>query len=180
MGSGAWATAAGAALVFAALLGGQTSADRAVGAPVPAAAPSGRVEYGWPTGAPGRVVNPFVAPPERWAAGHRGADLAMVTGDDVHVAGDGVVAFAGKVAGRGVVSVDHADGVRTTYEPVAAVVGRGERVRAAQVIGTLEAHGHHCAPDACLHWGARRGADEYLDPLRLLADETVIRLLPEH
>ena len=32
--------------------------------------------------------------------------------------------FAGVVAGRGVVSVDHGSGLRTTYEPVDAAVAR--------------------------------------------------------
>lgn len=158
--------------------------------PEPAAAPSvvapiaaetvGRIRYEWPTVDPGRVVRPFTAPPERWAAGHRGVDLALPAGADVRAAADGVVAFAGQVAGRGVVSVDHADGVRTTYEPVTATTRRGAQVTVGTVVGVLEASGHHCSDEACLHWGARRGRDDYIDPLSLLADDVVIRLLPQH
>lgn len=140
---------------------------------------AGEVEYGWPVGGPDDVVNAYVAPPERWAAGHRGVDLAAADREEVRAAADGVVAFAGRVAGRGVVSVDHADGVRTTYEPVAASVARGEAVTAGQVLGQLDGLGH-CGPTHCLHWGARRGSDDYLDPLSLLVDDIVIRLLPEH
>lgn len=120
-----------------------------------------------------------MAPPEPWAAGHRGVDLALADGSAVRASADGVVAFAGRVAGRGVVSIDHADGVRTTYEPVSAVVGRGEQVSGGQVIGQVDGQGH-CEPDHCLHWGARRGPDNYLDPLSLLTEEVVIRLLPLH
>ncbi|WP_454085040.1 M23 family metallopeptidase [Georgenia sp. Marseille-Q6866] len=139
-----------------------------------------RVRYEWPTGGPGEVVRPFAAPPERWAAGHRGVDLALPAGADVGAAGDGVVAFAGRVAGRGVVSVDHADGLRTTYEPVTATTRRGAQVTAGQVIGVLESLGHHCPDEPCLHWGARRGRDGYVDPLTLLTEDVVIRLLPQH
>ena len=52
-------------------------------------------------------------------------DLGGAPGRPVLAAGDGVVVFAGMVAGRPVVSIDHADGLRTTYEPVAPAVGGG-------------------------------------------------------
>ena len=74
-------------------------------------------------------------------------------------AGAGVVAFAGVVAGRGVVSVDHPGGLRTTYEPVLATVARGDQVGAGAVLGRLELVASHCPPAACLHWGLRAGRD---------------------
>ncbi len=37
-------------------------------------------------------------------------------GDEVLAAGEGTVYFVGKVAGKPVVSISHADGVRTTYQ----------------------------------------------------------------
>jgi murein DD-endopeptidase MepM/ murein hydrolase activator NlpD len=79
------------------------------------------------------------------------------------------------VAGRGVVTVLHPSGVRTTYEPVLPVVGVGTPVEGGDVLGTVAAGGH-CAPRPCLHWGALRGRD-YLDPLLLLRPVRV-RLLP--
>jgi murein DD-endopeptidase MepM/ murein hydrolase activator NlpD len=86
------------------------------------------------------------------------------------------VVFAGLVAGRPVVSIDHLGGLRTTYEPVSPSVSAGDLVAKGQLIGTL-APGHGgCPAAACLHWGARRGTD-YLDPLGLLALGEV-RLLP--
>jgi murein DD-endopeptidase MepM/ murein hydrolase activator NlpD len=105
-------------------------------------------------------------------------DLRAAAGSPVLAAADGVVAFAGSVAGRPVVSVDHADGIRTTYEPVTPAVSAGERVRAGAVLGVLEPTGSHCAPGSCLHWGARRGPVAYVDPLGLLRAEIVIRLYP--
>ena len=82
----------------------------------------------WARPVEGAVTRPFDPPPDRYGAGHRGADLAGAPGSPVLAAGDGVVVFAGMVAGRPVVSVDHAGGLRTTYEPVDAVVGAGQPV----------------------------------------------------
>jgi murein DD-endopeptidase MepM/ murein hydrolase activator NlpD len=89
----------------------------------------------------------------------------------------GTVVFAGPVGGRGVVSVRHDDGLRTTYEPVRPLVAAGAQVRVGQPIGLVDP-GHPGCPDiACLHWGVRRGPGEYLDPLVLLRPPQV-RLLP--
>jgi murein DD-endopeptidase MepM/ murein hydrolase activator NlpD len=123
------------------------------------------------------VVRPFQPPPAPWLAGHRGVDLSGSAGSPVLAAGDGVVAFAGWVAGVPAVSVDHPGGLRTTYEPVVATVRRGADVRRGEVLGTLASAPSHCAPAACLHWGLRRG-DSYLDPLSLLGVDLRVRLLP--
>ena len=123
-----------------------------------------------------QVTRPFDPPAQRWGAGHRGVDLAAAPGTPVRAAGDGVVLFAGLVAGRPVVSVAHAGGLRTTYEPVAPAVGAEQRISAGTVLGTL-APGHAgCPATACLHWGLLRG-QTYLDPLLLLRPPR-LRLLP--
>jgi len=88
---------------------------------------------------------------------------------------DGTITYAGRVAGVGVVVVDHG-AVRSTYQPVVPTVRRGETVESGRVLGTITSVGSHCLPAACLHLGARRGAD-YLDPLSLLGP-TPVRLLP--
>jgi murein DD-endopeptidase MepM/ murein hydrolase activator NlpD len=132
--------------------------------------------YGWPLDGVPTVVRRFDPPPEPWLAGHRGVDLAAAPGAAVRSAGPGTVVFAGMVAGRGVVSVEHPDGLRTTYEPVVATVVTGAAVDRGTHLGVL-APGHAgCAAAACLHWGLRRG-DTYLDPLLLLGFARV-RLLP--
>ena len=123
---------------------------------------------------PSEVVAGFDPPEEAWTAGHRGVDLLGTVGQPVRAALAGTVTFAGVVAGKGVVVVDHG-GRRTTYEPVRALVSVGADVDTGEVIGMLAGDGH-CAPSACLHWGLRVG-DEYLDPLSLLGDRPV-RLLP--
>ncbi|MBB4760370.1 murein hydrolase activator EnvC family protein [Amorphoplanes digitatis] len=125
-----------------------------------------RAAYGWPVDG-AAVVRRFDPPPAPWLAGHRGVDLAAAPGGVVRSAGPGTVVFAGDVAGRGVVSIAHPGGLRTTYEPVRPGLRSGVVVAPGQAIGTL-ADGHPgCPTSACLHWGLRRG-DEYLDPLTLL------------
>lgn len=134
--------------------------------------------WGWPLlPAPPLVAALFVAPAGPYAPGHRGVDLRASPGSFVLAAGTGTVAFAGRVAGRGVVSIDHPGGLRTTYEPVLALVDEGDPVSRGSPIGRLELVGSHCIPDACLHWGLRRG-ETYLDPLGLLDVTVQVRLLP--
>jgi murein DD-endopeptidase MepM/ murein hydrolase activator NlpD len=129
--------------------------------------------FSWPLPPPHPVVRAFQSPATPFGPGHRGADLSAPTGTAVLAAGDGVVVYAGAVAARTLVSVEHRGGLRTTYEPVTPTVTAGHPVRRGDVIGHLQ-EGHCTSP--CLHWGARRG-DEYLDPLRLVTWGRV-RLLP--
>jgi murein DD-endopeptidase MepM/ murein hydrolase activator NlpD len=129
----------------------------------------------WPLQPRPQVVRAFDPPTDPWGAGHRGVDLAGRVGAPVQAALAGVVRFAARLAGRGVVVVDHGS-TRTTYEPVAAMVRVGDAVARGQPLGTLELGGSHCAPAACLHWGWLRG-DTYLDPL-LLVGGGPVRLLP--
>ncbi|MGY1692118.1 murein hydrolase activator EnvC family protein [Geodermatophilus sp. SYSU D01105] len=130
----------------------------------------------WVPPVEGAVTRPFDPPADRYAAGHRGVDLAGAPGAAVLAAGDGVVAFAGMVAGRPVVSVDHPGGLRTTYEPVEPTVGAGQAVARGSPLGALTAGHDGCPAAACLHWGLRL-RDTYLDPLALLRPPEV-RLLP--
>ncbi len=149
-----------------------------VAAPGGARAETGPVTLGqavWPLQPEPEVVRRFDPPSSPWGAGHRGVDLLGSPGQQVHAALPGTVSFAGVLAGRGVVVVDHG-GLRTTYEPVAATVVVGDAVPAGGVLGTLQTALSHCFPRTCLHWGLLRG-EEYLDPLSLLGFAP-IRLLP--
>jgi murein DD-endopeptidase MepM/ murein hydrolase activator NlpD len=132
----------------------------------------------WPLSPTPSVVHGFDPPSTAYGAGHRGVDLAGTVGEPVRAALGGTVTFAGSLAGRGVVVVDHGD-TRTTYEPVSASVSVGDVVAAGAVIGALEAEQSHCLPAACLHWGWIRNADDvYLDPLGLVGLGAPVRLLP--
>ncbi len=152
--------------VLAAAVGGPSSAGRGT---------AGR--YRAPVAGAVEVVRPFQPPPGPYAAGHRGADLALSGGAAVLAAGAGTVSCAGTVVDRGVVVVVHADGISTEYEPVAPLVRPGEPVAAGQPVGTLSGPHAGCAT-SCLHWGARRGG-VYLDPMSLLRPLGVVRLVPD-
>ncbi|NYF57500.1 murein DD-endopeptidase MepM/ murein hydrolase activator NlpD [Micromonospora purpureochromogenes] len=139
-------------------------------------AAAGTPAFRWPLDGTPRPVRRFDPPPRPWLPGHRGVDLAAASGATVRAAGAGTVLFAGVVAGRPVVTVGHAAGLRTTYEPVRPEVRPGDPVRPGTPLGVLLAGHPGCPGPACLHWGLRRGAD-YLDPLALLGLGPV-RLLP--
>jgi murein DD-endopeptidase MepM/ murein hydrolase activator NlpD len=129
----------------------------------------------WPLDPQPEVVAAFDPPESPWGPGHRGVDLLGGLGQAVGSALPGSVVFAGPLAGRGVVVVDHGP-TRTTYEPLVPSVRVGDRVVAGAELGRLTAPASHCYPRLCLHWGWRRG-ETYLDPLALVGGGPV-RLLP--
>lgn len=147
-------------------------------ATAPAAAEAGRLQ--WPLRPSAAVTRGFDAPAPNWQRGHRGVDLAGAPGQTVYAAAGGTVVFAGELAGRPLVSVQHAGGLRTSYEPVEAAVRAGQRVDGATVLGRLQPGHPGCPAAACLHWGAMWGPAaraDYVDPLGLLAS-TPLRLKP--
>jgi murein DD-endopeptidase MepM/ murein hydrolase activator NlpD len=146
-----------------------------IAAPAATAQPRLPSPAGWPLAGSLDVIRGFTAPDHDYGPGHRGVDLAARTGEPVVAAAAGTVAFAGSVAGRGVVSIDHG-AMRTTYEPLAPRVRAGQRVELGQLIGRVTGGGH-CA-GRCLHWGLKQGKT-YLDPLLLLERSTAgpLRLL---
>lgn len=129
----------------------------------------------WPLTPVPAVTRPFDLP-HPYAAGHRGIDLDAVAGAVVLAPEDGVVRFAGWVVDRPVLSLQHADGLISTYEPVVTTLTVGTVVARGEVIGTLDSAVVH-APAGGLHLGARMG-DGYLDPLALLGLVPRAVLLP--
>jgi Peptidase family M23 len=128
----------------------------------------------------GQVDRSFQAPAFAYGPGHRGIDLAAPAGTPVRAAGDGVVSFAGSVAGSLHLVVAHDGDLRTTYAFLAgADVRTGERVARGQVVGLAGGSGPEHEPGA-LHFGLRLG-DRYVDPQRLFeaCDLTkLVRLVP--
>lgn len=121
-----------------------------------------------------RVLVPFEAPAHDYGPGHRGIDIGPV--DDVVAApADGVVAFAGTVVDRGVVSIDHGGGWVTSVEPVTPTVAPGDVVRAGDPIGRISEGGH--AGPGSLHVGVRHDG-EYVNPLALMGRVPRAVLLP--
>ncbi|WP_407555629.1 murein hydrolase activator EnvC family protein [Streptomyces sp. Pv4-95] len=154
--------------------GERVAGERVAGAGSPSTPAPRPADRAWPVNGPAGlqpiVVRGWDPPPSPWAAGHRGVDLSASTGVPVRAAAPGKVAFAGTVAGRGVLTIELPSSdrppLRTTYEPVRPTVRKGASVRAGQPVAVLQRGPFHCR-GPCLHWGLRRGK-EYLNPLSLL------------
>ncbi|WP_337250246.1 M23 family metallopeptidase [Psychromicrobium xiongbiense] len=176
--SAAWAVA----ILGIALL---VSLSSLVAAPVAlasssSASSSAQKRWQWPLRPQPAVVRSFDPPAKPWLAGHRGVDLQAAIGDQVHSPAAGVVSFVGWVVDRNVLTIDHGNGLRSSFEPVSASVTEGDHVTAGQAIGTVEASSAasgHCPGQGCLHWGVRRGSS-YLDPLLFLGNRSPSVLLP--
>ena len=155
-----------------ALLGMLSFVVTAAAQPAAAAPPFG--SYTWPVVGP--VIRFFEAPATPFSAGHRGIDIAAPFGTPVHAAAEGTVTFAGWVAGSMFVTVDHGDGVRTSYSFLSGfAVAKGDAVKAGQVIG-YTGHGHPDVSTPHLHFGARING-VYVDPLLLLGGLDLVDLI---
>jgi murein DD-endopeptidase MepM/ murein hydrolase activator NlpD len=136
--------------------------------------PAASGTYSWPVRGP--VIRGFDEPHGPFAPGHRGIDIAAEPGTPVRAAQDGLVAFAGLVGGDLYISVDHPDGIRTTYSWLSTIsVRRGEEVRREAVLGTTGS-GHSGVEPPHLHFGARNGTS-YIDPLTLLERQSLVGLI---
>ncbi|MFB7498684.1 M23 family metallopeptidase [Streptomyces sp. NPDC056161] len=147
----------------------QTRADSSrprVPASPPPAVPA--IARAWPVGTRPAVVRGWEPPATPYGSGHRGVDLVAAPDAPVRAVAAGRISFAGRVAGRGVVSVELlGTDLRTTYQPVRPSVRTGDEVAAGEVVGRGEPTATHCAAGPCLHWGLLSGGT-YLNPLLLL------------
>lgn len=147
-----------------------------LGAPGPAAPDPASARWSWPLSPKPDVLRIFDPPDKPWLSGHRGVDVGPASdGGKVTAPSDGMVTFAGVVVDRPVLTLDHGDGLKSSFEPVTSELKAGDVVRKGQVIGTVEPG--HCGLSPCLHWGVRRGGD-YLNPLSFVADLRPSILLP--
>jgi murein DD-endopeptidase MepM/ murein hydrolase activator NlpD len=166
-----------ASALLAAFLG--VNQGTASGSPLPPPTPPTAERFVWPLAPPHPVLRPFQPPSTPYGPGHRGVDLGGYLNEPVLAADRGLILYAGLLADRSLVSIEHPGGLRTTYEPIQPMVRVGDRVQRGQVIGTLQAGHPGCPakpPGVCLHWGAHRQRT-YLNPLRLL-ESGRISLLP--
>ncbi len=126
----------------------------------------------WPV--TGRVVRPFDRPATAYGPGHRGINIAARPNTPVRAAADGIVVFAGTIAGARWIVVLHPGRVRTTYGGLSGItVRRGERVHAGQAIARAGGSG-------TVYFGVRIGP-EYVDPLDYLEPldlPSVVHLAP--
>lgn len=131
-----------------------------------------------PTGSAPKVAKDFQPPAKRWLSGHRGVDLTVPLDGQIRAPADGRVSHVGTVVDRNTITIDHGNGLRSSFEPVDSDLKRGDRVRQGQVIGVLE-NGNHCmfSIRACVHWGVRLGED-YVNPLQFIGAFLPSVLLP--
>lgn len=132
----------------------------------------------WPVTIEPTVVRDFDPPSERWLAGHRGADLTVGLNGEILAPADGRVSHVGTVVDRATITIDHGDGLRSSFEPVESDLKKGDRVRKGQVIGVLSGR-NHCLTTvrACVHWGVRLD-DDYVHPLPFVGAQRPSVLLP--
>lgn len=129
------------------------------------AAPTGRAFapprlFPWPIQHP-HLVRGADIPAADWLPGHRGVDVAAAEGSHVSSPFSARVRFSGVVAGRPVVSLEDADGLVITLEPVVGVHSEGVRVAPGESVGVV-GRGGHC-DSRCVHVGVLlRG--RYLEP----------------
>lgn len=135
------------------------------------ASPAPRAAWDWPVTPRPSIVRAFDPPAVPWGSGHRGVDLDVAIGSTVLAPADGTVIYAGMLVDRQVISILHRDGVRSTFEPVEPVVVKGQEVGQGDIVATVM-EGHH--PGA-LHWGAKLGPKQYVDPLSMLSTTMVLK-----
>jgi murein DD-endopeptidase MepM/ murein hydrolase activator NlpD len=122
------------------------------------------------------VLRAFDPPAKPWLSGHRGVDLEAATFDAlVTTPASGTVSFVGVVVDRPVITIDHGNGLRSSFEPVESALVKGAHVVEGETLGHILPA--HCGALPCVHWGVRRGED-YVNPLAFVTDLRPSILLP--
>ena len=121
-----------------------------------------------PTSAP--VLDPFRLPDGQYGAGNRGIEYDTKENERIVAAARGVVVFAGPVAGSLFVTVDHGNGLETSYGFVQNIlVRKGQNVLDGDLLALA------AGP---FHFSVRRDG-EYLDPEPFFGVRRVrVRLVP--
>lgn len=159
---------------------GMGSAD--AGPLLRAAATQARMRGDWSWPVVGPVIRDFDPPEQPYGAGHRGVDIATAAGTPVLAPAAGVVSFAGKVGGELFVTLDHGQGLRSTYSWLSAIFVREGDVVAVGAPVALSGRGHAGSTIPHLHLGARLDG-AYVDPLAFLGPAPVpevVHLASEH
>jgi len=140
-----------------------------------ASAASGGAPWTWPIDGARFVANPYRAPAHEYGAGHRGIDIVSIQNGVVRAPADGVVAFRGTVVDRPLLTIEHADGYVSTFEPMISELSAGDVVSAGDEIGAVASGGHASA--GTMHLGVRLDRD-YINPMLLFGEVPRAVLLP--
>ncbi len=116
--------------------------------------------FRWPT--TGRITSPFGA---RWGGFHTGVDIGAPMGTPITAADRGMVSFAGRNGGYGLmVRIEHGNGYATVYAHASRIlVAVNEQVEKGQVIAFVGNTGQSFGPH--LHFEIISHG-RHLDPLR--------------
>lgn len=125
----------------------------------------------WPV-KPAQIVKAFNPPPKPWMVGHRGVDLAASTGTPLFAPADGVISFAGKVAGKSVVTIRHGE-LTSTFEPAVTKFSVGVFVKTGQNFAHVEGGSDHCGT-TCVQWGLKRKNRTYANPERMTVKRRIV------
>jgi murein DD-endopeptidase MepM/ murein hydrolase activator NlpD len=116
------------------------------------------------------IILEFDPPQHVGDHGHRGVDFHAPPGTAIYAVGDGIVRFAGSIAGKPTISLDHGLHprvatlpIRSTYEPVRSIISQGSTVHAGQLLGFTVRGNSHC-DRVCLHFGLKLGKNSYVNP----------------
>lgn len=141
----------------------------AAAVPVPQAG-----SWSWPVTGP--VIRGFDPPSNPYGAGHRGIDIAAPFGTAIRAPAASVVTFSGKVGGQLFITLDHGDGLSSTYSWLSSTaVRKGDHVSRGATIGSTGA-GHPGSSVPHLHFGVKLGG-EYVDPMSLLGPLSLVGLI---
>ena len=78
----------------------------------------------------------YQAPEKQWLSGHRGIDLNVEEGEELLAPADGMIAFAGSVAGKSVVTIRHGTlhgELTSTFEPATTDLPVGTMVKGGRI-----------------------------------------------
>ena len=123
-------------------------------------------EEQWSPPVDGPVVRGYEPPERPFGPQHLGSDYAARPGTPVRAAGDGLIAFAGRVGRSRSVAIEHSHVRRTTYSYLGRVTVRpGASIRRGDVLGFSGGTGPGHEPGV-VHFGYRRNGQPQ-DPAQL-------------
>lgn len=142
-----------------------------------------RIRWQWPLeheqDSTPTILRHFEKPPAAWLAGHRGIDIKSQEQESVIAPARGVIRYAGIIAGVPTVSLQHQEGVVSSYQParllptlhIGSTVTQGEPFG---VITYAQSSAMHCTQ--CLHWGVfmPEHPPQYRNPMQYIEPQTIV------